>query len=189
METSTRGSDPIERNNREIMACRLRSAGLRGEYASADCELGHRCHDLYEKGKGAYLYGDTGVGKTYAAACAARMVTEDWGDAMLMTVQQLLDGIKQSWDGGEDVGRESMRCDLLVLDDFGAERMSEWSKAELTSIIDARTSSGRPTIITSNYTLGKVRDAWGGIEGKRMASRIGGACERIHVYGQDRRLS
>ena len=58
----------------------------------------------------------------------------------------------------------------------------------LTGLIDARTAEGLPTIVTSNYSLGQLRDLWGGMPGARIASRLGGACERIEVTGPDRRL-
>ena len=59
----------------------------------------------------------------------------------------------------------------------------------LTGLIDARVASGLPTIVTSNYGLGELRDRWGGMQGMRVASRLGGACERIEMTGRDRRLS
>ena len=59
----------------------------------------------------------------------------------------------------------------------------------ITSLIDARVASGLPTIVTSNFSLGELRDRWGGMSGMRIASRLGGACERIQMGGVDRRLS
>ena len=49
-------------------------------------------------------------------------------------------------------------------------------------------SDGLPTIVTSNYRIGQIRDLWGGMAGKRVASRLAGACRAIEVKGQDRRL-
>lgn len=60
---------------------------------------------------------------------------------------------------------------------------------QAVGLIDARVASGLPTIVTSNFSLGELRDRWGGMPGMRIASRLGGACERIQMGGVDRRLS
>ena len=78
---------------------------------------------------------------------------------------------------------------LLALDDLGAECPTEWAVETLSSLIDARTAAGLPTVVTSNYRIGQVRDLWGGMAGKRVASRLAGACECIEVTGPDRRLA
>lgn len=172
----------------KIRASRLRKAGLFGVYAEADSPEGLACFRRYANGRGSYLWGTCGTGKTYAAACAVRIVATDGGRAKLVTVKSLLDGIRAEWDGGEKGAIErAERYDLLALDDLGAERPTDWAKETITRLIDARTMRGLPTIVTSNYRLGQLRDIWGGIEGDRLASRIMGACERVEMSGSDRR--
>ena len=77
-----------------IMRSRLRKAGLRGPYAEADCDLGKRMAKLAGKGEGAYLWGEPGTGKTYAAACAVRLAVLDGTSAKLVTTSRLLDDIR-----------------------------------------------------------------------------------------------
>lgn len=84
--------------------------------------------------------------------------------------------------------RRAERYRLLALDDLGAERPTEWAIETLTRLIDTRVAEGLPTIVTSNYRIGQIRDLWGGMAGKRVASRLAGACRPIEVKGQDRRL-
>lgn len=187
MQARTQTSEEVEALHR-IRASRLRKAGLFGAYAEADSPEGRACFQRYAKGRGSYLWGTCGTGKTYAAACAVRMVALDGGRAKLMTAKALLDGIKAEWDGGErDVLQRAERYDLLALDDLGMERPTDWAKETITRLIDTRTMRGLPTIITSNYRLGQLRDIWGGVEGDRLASRIMGACERVEMSGPDRR--
>ena len=101
----------------------------------------------------------------------------------------LLDGIKAEWDGGERaVLQRAERYALLALDDLGMERPTEWAMETLSRLIDSRTMEGLPTIITSNYSLGELRDRWGGMEGARIVSRIAGSCERVEMTGRDRRM-
>lgn len=172
---------------------RLHKAGLRGGYMHARSDLGERVCRLVERGHGAYLWGEPGRGKTYAAAHAVRVSVEGSRGpkvpAKLVSARQLLDSIRDGFNGGDRGAlRRAETVPLLALDDLGAERPTDWAIETITGLIDARTAEGLPTIVTSNYSLGQLRGLWGGMPGARIASRLGGACERIEVTGPDRRL-
>ena len=183
-------TDEYREMRRQIIESRLRKAGLRGTYAEAACSVGEEAYRRARDGHGTYLWGLPGRGKTYAAAAAVRMaVMAGWG-ARLVTAKALLDAVKAEWDGGEKgTIHRAERYRLLALDDLGVERPTEWAMETITGLIDARVASGLPTIVTSNFSLGELRDRWGGMPGMRIASRLGGACERIQMGGVDRRLS
>ncbi len=175
--------------------CALNKAGLYGCYMTAQSEYGERVCKLVSTGRGAYLWGEPGVGKTYAAAHAIRKAVEkniglSRQVAWLISSKKLLDIIRDGFNdsGSNEVLIRVENMLLLALDDLGAERPTEWAIETLSALIDTRTSSGLPTIFTSNYAIGELRDLWGGIAGARIASRLGGACERIEVIGEDRRL-
>lgn len=175
---------------RRQLACRVRKAGLVGAYAEASCQMGMYAYKRSLDGRGTYFFGQPGRGKTYAAAAAVRMAVLNGWKARLVTSKALLDAVKAEWDGGEKgTLYRAERYRLLVLDDLGLERPTEWAMETITGLIDARTASGLPTIVTSNYSLGELSDRWGGMPGMRIASRLGGHCERIEVRGADRRLS
>lgn len=174
---------------RKRRECQLRKAGLRGGYADADSELGRELFSLFERGRGAYLHGLPGRGKTWAAACCVRLAVQRGRRAKFTTAKALLDAVKAEWDGGEKgTIRRMERYELLALDDLGVEKPTDWAMETLTDLIDARVADGLPTVITSNYGLGELRDRWGGMQGARIVSRIAGACERIKLEGDDRRL-
>lgn len=180
----------IEAALERVRASRLRKCGLAGPYASADCGLGRRVYALAREGRGAYLWGEPGTGKTHAAACAVRMYCSRGMRARLVTAKRLLDEVRDGYGGGDRGAlARAERVPLLALDDLGAERPTEWAVETLSSLIDARTAAGLPTVVTSNYRIGQVRDLWGGMAGKRVASRLAGACEPIEVTGPDRRLA
>ena len=156
-------------------------------------DIGERVCRIVERGRGAYLWGEPGRGKTYAAAHAVRVAVErskgTKPPAKLVSAKHLLDSIRDGFNGGDrDALRRAETVPLLALDDLGAERPTDWAIETLTGLIDARTAEGLPTIVTSNYSLGQLRELWGGMPGARIASRLGGACERIEVTGPDRRL-
>lgn len=172
----------------ERMRIKTKAAGIFGAYATADSDLGKAAYDRAKQGRGSYFFGPCGTGKTYAAATAVRLAIQDGKTAKLYPTMQLLEDIKRSWDTHENSPLDrACEVDLLVLDDLGAERSTEWAVEKISTIIDSRTMAGNPTIITSNYRLGQLRDRWGAITGARIASRIAGACERIEVEGKDRR--
>ena len=183
-------TDEYRAMRKQIIESRLRKSGLRGLYAEAECQAGEEAYKRALEGRGTYFWGLPGRGKSYAAAAAVRLAVMSGKDAKLVTSKSLLDSVKAEWDGGEKgTITRAERYSLLALDDLGVERPTDWAIETLTGLIDARVSSGLPTIVTSNYSLGELRDRWGGMPGMRIASRLGGACERVEMRGADRRLS
>lgn len=188
-----------------IRLSRLRKAGLAGPYLAADGELGRRVDDLVRSGRGAYLWGRPGRGKTWAAACAVRLAMERGGyglgaavgglatprfPARMVATAALLAAEREAFDGGERGAMErAASAGLLVLDDLGAERATDWAVEQLTRLVDRRVAEGLPLVVTSNLPLGRLAEAWGGMPGERLVSRLAGACERIEVAGSDRRLA
>lgn len=179
----------------EIVETKARKAGLMGAYRHAESELGRRVYEAACGGRGTYLWGDPGVGKTWAAACAVRIAIESQDplgppSARLVATKALLDEIKDGYDGGERGALDRAKdVWLLALDDLGVERPTDWAVETLADLIDARTMAGLPTVVTSNYRIGEIRDIWKGMPGKRTASRLAGACESVRVDGPDRRRS
>lgn len=106
-----------------------------------------------------------------------------------VTVPNLLLELRGSFkDKSESTEQEIVHnyseVDMLVLDDLGAEKSSEFSIQSLYLIIDRRYSEMRHTIITSNLSLREVSEK----VGDRIASRIAGMCKVIELKGKDRRL-
>ena len=83
----------------------------------------------------------------------------------------------------EEILEMAKSCRLLIIDDIGAERLSEWVSERLLSLINTRVSNGLCTIYTSNLSPDELTNKLGA----RLASRIIGYSKQIALTGGDRR--
>lgn len=132
------------------------------------------------------ILGVTGVGKThqaYGAIRAAVSVTRavDW---QACTAADLYAGLRPSGaDGSGLTYAKAVACPLLLVDDLGAAKVTEWTEETTYRLIDARYRDCRPTVFTSNLGAGQL----GAQLGDRVASRLTEMCTRVVIEGIDRR--
>ncbi len=86
--------------------------------------------------------------------------------------------------GVQEVSRRCRECDLLVLDDFGSERVTDFVQEELERIVDWRYRTMKPTVIATNLNTTQIGRKYG----QRALSRWGASCEPQTILGEDRRL-
>ncbi len=87
--------------------------------------------------------------------------------------------------GVQEVSRRCRDCDLLVLDDFGAERVTDFVLEELERIVDWRYRAMKPTAIATNLKTSQIVAKYG----QRALSRWAASCELVTLLGEDRRAS
>lgn len=142
----------------------------------------------YKKQKiGLLLYGDTGTGKSYGAACVANYLIERYTPVCMVnlsTVLNYLGGFRR--EANNEYITNLMQYPLLILDDFGMERQDDNTLEQIFNIIDARSRSNLPLIITTNIPLAAI-DNPQDIKYKRIYERIRAMCQPIFAAGPNRR--
>ena len=124
------------------------------------------------KKEGLLLSGPAGTGKThlavaivdYAARIKHQLIEKE---IIFTTVPDMVEKVRKKMfinpkTPDKEAYKESLlECDLLVLDDLGAESMTDWTKDLVHQIIDFRYRGKIPTVITTNLTLGKIKELYG----------------------------
>jgi DNA replication protein DnaC len=102
---------------------------------------------------------ESGVGKSYAAYAVGAHAAEQGAWAAAWTVAALNDAIRP---GNNPTAYETAQeCDLLVLDDLGREKMTEWTLERLHGVIDARWANLRRTVVTTQVSGEKLLERYG----------------------------
>ncbi|WNO79465.1 ATP-binding protein [Streptococcus suis] len=137
---------------------------------------------------GLLLYGNVGSGKTYiACAIANSIITEYSYTVKMRNFAQILNDLQK---GGFTLDRNEYieqitNPTLLILDDFGIERNTEYALEQIYNVINARYLKARPTIITTNLNFKDIEQE--DIMLGRIYSRIIEMCLPLRVIGVDRR--
>lgn len=162
-----------------------------------------------ETENGAFITGPVGTGKTHLISAIAKEYVFRYAkhsdgsndnfnpDAIgsepklpiFITLPEFLFELKQSYDNKttdtEDyLLKKYSSCDVLLLDDLGAEKSSEWSIQILFLLIDRRYSQMKKTFISSNLSLKEISEQLD----DRIASRINQMCDVLKLTGKDKRV-
>ena len=146
--------------------------------------------------KSLYLYGGAGCGKTFLATLYAKdFIGANRGRVLFGDLPSLLDGIKRTFDskGGEsayDVMERYLKVDLLILDDIGVGKLTDWNVGIVYELINRRYNDGRPVLVTSNYSLESLERRLKTADEKsaeRIVSRLRGMSFEAYMGEHDRR--
>jgi DNA replication protein DnaC len=139
-----------------------------------------------EAGKGLLLTGTVGTGKTHLAAAIAMELIGREHTVVFGTVTNLLAQVRSTYSDDRvselDIMRRLTRCDLLIIDDLGKERVSDWVEQTVYEIINTRYERNRSLIITTNMSLAEIRAKYAKV-GDAIVDRILEMCQGIRMVG------
>lgn len=138
-----------------------------------------------EQGKGLLLYGGVGTGKTFAAACIVNALI-DTGKPCLMTNFARVLNTLWSIEEKQAYIDSFNKFDLLVLDDLGTERRSEYAQEQVFNVIDSRYRAKLPLIITTNLSIEEIKKP-DSVGNSRIYDRVLEMCHPVEVTGHSRR--
>jgi DNA replication protein DnaC len=143
-------------------------------------------------GRGLWLAGDVGTGKTTLAMLVSRHAIEAGKSVAIYSLPRLLARIRRTYDAEarEDSYIQFFdrltSVDLLHIDDLGAEKQSDWVLEQLYAIVDERYQSQRAMIVTTNLLDFEELERQ---VSARTVSRLAEMCEQLPLHGADRRLA
>jgi DNA replication protein DnaC len=144
-----------------------------------------------EAGRGLWLMGDTGTGKTTLAMLVSKAALEDSRSVAIYSLPKLLARIRRTYDsepGGDSYLSFFERLtsvDLLHIDDLGAEKRSDWVLEQLYALINERYEAQRSILVTTNLDQHELEEQIG----PRTVSRLVEICgDPLPLFGPDRRV-
>ena len=108
---------------------------------------------MQEENIGYLLWGGVGTGKSYFAGCIANALMEQEVAVRMTNFALILNDLTTSFEGRNEYISRLCRAPLLILDDFGMERGTEYGLEQVYNVIDSRYRSRRPLIVTTNLSL------------------------------------
>ena len=137
--------------------------------------------EMFSQNQGLLLWGGVGTGKSFGAACIANALIEKSIPACMVNLSHVLNDLTnfQSVDRNQYIG-DLMKYPLLILDDFGMERKTEFANEQIFNVIDERCRSRKPLIVTTNIPLTSLRNP-DSLEKSRIYDRAIAAAKMQHA--------
>ena len=132
------------------------------------------------------FYGNPGSGKTYLSYCISKALLDTGNLVIYKTSEELIKILRDIRFNKADPSLENLlfQCDLLIIDDLGAEHLNEFSITELFNIINKRILMNKKMLISTNLTLPAITKNYS----ERIASRLLGDFKLCKFYSEDIRI-
>ena len=140
-----------------------------------------------ENGTGLLIGSQPGAGKTHLMAAITNKLLEEMHSIVFLVVPDILQELRNTYGNNKDTEGRLLYgladCDLLILDDIGAEKTTDWTTEKLYTIINNRYMNNKPVIFTTNCELKELTERLG----DRTTSRILEMCDVLEVETKDYR--
>jgi DNA replication protein DnaC len=161
-----------------------------GEVVKAVRSFTEAIEENLDAGRGLWLMGDVGTGKTTLAMIVSKAAVEAGRTVAVYSLPRLLARIRRTYDAdaGEDSYLEFFHrltsVDLLHIDDLGAEKSSDWVLEQLYAMVDERYEAERSMVVTTNLDQASLEEQIG----PRTVSRLVEICgDPLPLFGEDLR--
>ena len=143
--------------------------------------------EMVQTGQGLLFWGNVGTGKTFLAGCIANALLEQKIPVLMTSFPKILNALGGLYSSERNEYLASLNhYTLLVIDDMGIERESQYTAETIYTVIDERYKSGKPFIITTNIQLDALKNPQD-VEHARIYDRIMERCMPVYFGGRNYR--
>lgn len=139
--------------------------------------------DMLAKNQGLLFYGGVGTGKTFAAACIANHLLNQRIPVIMTSFVKLLESMQGFSEDDSALIARLNRAKLLIIDDLGAERSTDYALEKVYDIVDSRYRAKLPIILTTNLSMTELKESTD-IRYTRIYDRIFEMCYPMQFKGQ-----
>lgn len=178
----------IPRRYRDVAFDRPPVTDIDAHIVAATRRFADQIDEKLDAGRGLWLMGPVGTGKTTLAMLVAKAALKAGRSVAIYSLPRLLNEIRETHRADRshvDLLDRLTAVDLLHVDDVGAERTTDWVLEELYSIVNARYEDQRSMVITTNIL---DREALCEQITERTVSRLTEMCDELPLIGHDRRM-
>lgn len=153
--------------------------------------IAHKYVENWERMKkeniGLILMGPVGTGKSFMAGCIANALIDQGERVMMTNFSRIFNELTNYQADKNQIVQNLVDYPLLIIDDLGIERHSEFALEQVYNIIDSRYCKMKPLIITTNLSLADMKRKGMDVAYERIYSRILEMCSPVSCCGEDKR--
>lgn len=143
---------------------------------------------FYKSNRGLLFWGKVGTGKSYAAACIANELLNRKTPVVMTSFVKVLQVIQDNTENETEFVNRLCAARLLIIDDLGTERNTDYALEKVYNVIDSRYRTGKPLILTTNLNLQDMQMTQD-IRYQRIYDRIFEMCHPVMVNGTSWRIN
>ena len=166
--------------------CTFQKDDGRNPFQSSACQRFAETFDRQDP-NGLLLWGDVGTGKSFMSSCIANAVIDLGFSALQTDIGYIVSTMESSFEDRRRNLDRILGTDLLLIEDLGTQRCTEYMMEHVFTVVDGRYKNGKPMVITTNFTLNRISHARSEDPWCRVFDRILERCFPIEFKGTNRR--